>query len=61
MLDEKGMLDIEKVQHFFYAPAANTYYRMGGILRRGVFHRAGFEKEIIGKWYAEVDFDGIHE
>lgn len=29
MLDEKGMLDIEKVMPFFYAPEANTYYGMG--------------------------------
>jgi flavin reductase (DIM6/NTAB) family NADH-FMN oxidoreductase RutF len=29
MLDEKGMLDIERVRPFFYAPEANTYYGMG--------------------------------
>ena len=32
VLDEKGMLDIEKVRPFFYAPGANTYYRMGEFL-----------------------------
>jgi len=32
MLDEKGMLDIEKVRPFFYAPEANTYYGMGKML-----------------------------
>ena len=32
MLDEKGLLDIEKVRPFFYAPEANRYYRMGELL-----------------------------
>jgi flavin reductase (DIM6/NTAB) family NADH-FMN oxidoreductase RutF len=32
VLDEKGMLDIEKVRPFFYAPGANAYYRMGEFL-----------------------------
>ena len=32
VLDEKGMIDIEKVRPFFYAPEANAYYRMGEFL-----------------------------
>jgi flavin reductase (DIM6/NTAB) family NADH-FMN oxidoreductase RutF len=32
VLDEKGMLDIDKVRPFFYAPEANTYYGMGTLL-----------------------------
>ena len=32
VLDEKGMLDIEKVRPFFYAPGANAYYRIGAFL-----------------------------
>jgi flavin reductase (DIM6/NTAB) family NADH-FMN oxidoreductase RutF len=32
VLDEKGMLDIEKVRPFFYVPGANAYYRMGEFL-----------------------------
>jgi flavin reductase (DIM6/NTAB) family NADH-FMN oxidoreductase RutF len=32
VLDEKGMLDIEKVRPFFYTPGANGYYRMGEFL-----------------------------
>ena len=28
MLDEKGVLAIEKVRFFFYAPEVNAYYRM---------------------------------
>jgi flavin reductase (DIM6/NTAB) family NADH-FMN oxidoreductase RutF len=32
VLDEKGMLDIEKVRPMFFAPGANAYYRMGGFL-----------------------------
>jgi flavin reductase (DIM6/NTAB) family NADH-FMN oxidoreductase RutF len=31
-LDEKGVLDIEKVRPFFYAPEAGSYYRMGEFL-----------------------------
>jgi flavin reductase (DIM6/NTAB) family NADH-FMN oxidoreductase RutF len=31
-LDEKGMLDIEKVRPFFYAPETNAYYRTGEFL-----------------------------
>ena len=32
VLDEKGMLDIEKVRPFFFAPGTNAYYRMGEFL-----------------------------
>jgi flavin reductase (DIM6/NTAB) family NADH-FMN oxidoreductase RutF len=32
VLDEKGMLDIEKVRPFFFVPDARTYYRMGEFL-----------------------------
>jgi len=32
VLDEKGMLDIEKVKPFFYAPEANAYYGAGKML-----------------------------
>lgn len=32
VLDEKGMLDIEEVRPFFYAPGSNHYYRMGEFL-----------------------------
>jgi flavin reductase (DIM6/NTAB) family NADH-FMN oxidoreductase RutF len=31
-LDAKGMLDIEKVKPFFYAPEANAYYGTGKLL-----------------------------
>jgi flavin reductase (DIM6/NTAB) family NADH-FMN oxidoreductase RutF len=31
-LDEKGMLDIEKVRPFFFTPQASAYYRMGEFL-----------------------------
>jgi flavin reductase (DIM6/NTAB) family NADH-FMN oxidoreductase RutF len=32
VLDEKGMLDIEKVRPFFYDPGAYAYYRIGEFL-----------------------------
>ena len=32
VLDEKGMLDVEKVKPFFYVPEANAYYGMGKLL-----------------------------
>jgi flavin reductase (DIM6/NTAB) family NADH-FMN oxidoreductase RutF len=32
VLDAKGMLDIEKVKPFFYAPEANAYYSTGKLL-----------------------------
>lgn len=32
VLDEKGVLAIEKVRPFFYAPGVNAYYRMGEFL-----------------------------
>ena len=32
VLDGKGMPDIEKIRPFFYAPGANSYYRMGEFL-----------------------------
>ena len=32
VLDEKGLLDIEKVRPIFFAPGANAYYRMGEFL-----------------------------
>jgi hypothetical protein len=32
VLDEKGMLDIEKVRPIFFAPGTNAYYRMGEFL-----------------------------
>jgi len=32
VLNEKGVLDIEKVKPFFYAPEASNYYRMGDLL-----------------------------
>jgi flavin reductase (DIM6/NTAB) family NADH-FMN oxidoreductase RutF len=32
VLDEKGRLDIEKVQPFFFAPEANNYYGVGKFL-----------------------------
>jgi flavin reductase (DIM6/NTAB) family NADH-FMN oxidoreductase RutF len=32
VLDDKGMLDIEKVRPFFYAPESNFYYCMGEFL-----------------------------
>jgi flavin reductase (DIM6/NTAB) family NADH-FMN oxidoreductase RutF len=32
VLDAKGMLDIEKVKPFFYAPEANAYYSTGNLL-----------------------------
>jgi flavin reductase (DIM6/NTAB) family NADH-FMN oxidoreductase RutF len=32
VLDGKGMLDIEKVKPFFFAPEANAYYGMGKLL-----------------------------
>ena len=32
VLDEKGRLDIEKVQPFFFAPEANTDYGVGKLM-----------------------------
>jgi flavin reductase (DIM6/NTAB) family NADH-FMN oxidoreductase RutF len=32
VLDEKGMLEIEKIKPFFYAPESNAYYRTGECL-----------------------------
>jgi flavin reductase (DIM6/NTAB) family NADH-FMN oxidoreductase RutF len=32
VLDEKGMLDIEKVRPFFFDPEAGTYHRIGEFL-----------------------------
>ena len=32
VLDENGMLDVQKVKPFFYAPEAQEYYRMGTLL-----------------------------
>lgn len=32
VLDENGMLDVQKVKPFFYAPEAQAYFRMGTLL-----------------------------
>ena len=45
VLDEKGMLDIEKVRPFFYAPGANTYYRMGEFLGEAFSIGQGVKKK----------------
>ena len=50
MLDEKGMLDIEKVRPFFYAPGANVYYRMGEFLGEA-FSIGQDVKKTIGRHY----------
>jgi flavin reductase (DIM6/NTAB) family NADH-FMN oxidoreductase RutF len=45
VLDEKGMLDIEKVRPFFYAPGANAYYRMGEFLGEAFSIGQGVKKK----------------
>jgi flavin reductase (DIM6/NTAB) family NADH-FMN oxidoreductase RutF len=45
VLNEKGLLDIEKVRPFFYAPEADTYYGMGTFLGSAFSIGQGMEKK----------------
>jgi flavin reductase (DIM6/NTAB) family NADH-FMN oxidoreductase RutF len=44
-LDAKGMLDIEKVKPFFYAPEANAYYGTGKLLGEAFSIGGGIKKK----------------
>jgi flavin reductase (DIM6/NTAB) family NADH-FMN oxidoreductase RutF len=45
VLDEKGMLDIEKVRPFFFAPEASAYYGMGKWLGAAFFIGGDIKKK----------------
>jgi flavin reductase (DIM6/NTAB) family NADH-FMN oxidoreductase RutF len=45
VLDAKGMLDIEKVKPFFYAPEANAYYGTGKLLGEAFSIGGGIKKK----------------
>jgi flavin reductase (DIM6/NTAB) family NADH-FMN oxidoreductase RutF len=49
MLNEQGMLDIEKVKPFFYAPEANNYYRMGSLLGAAFSIGQGMKNNVLKK------------
>ena len=54
VLDEKGMLDIEKVRPILLCSRSQCLLSNGGIPGRGIYYRPGCEKEAIGKRLAEV-------
>ena len=49
MLNEQGVLDIEKVKPFFYAPEANNYYRMGSLLGAAFSIGQGMKNNVLKK------------